>query len=56
MSDEDAGVEPALVDAGDLVLADLALLDHPVLARALRRVLADVNGSDDPLASFESSI
>lgn len=56
MSTEEPSDEPAMVYLGDLTMVDVAQLDHPILARALHRVLADMDRSDDLLARFESSI
>lgn len=45
-----------LIDLDGFVLADLAGVDDSALVHALRRVLADANGHDDPIAGFQSYI
>lgn len=59
MSDEATAIESDLVDLDGLSLADLAALeefDDDVLAHALRRILADVDGPEDPIAAFQAFI
>jgi FXSXX-COOH protein len=48
--------ETDLVDLDGLALGDLNGLDDSVLAHALRRVLADADGPEDPIAAFEAFI
>lgn len=52
MSDE----ETDLVDLDGLSLADIEQLDDSALAHALRRVLAEADGPEDPIAAFQSFI
>ncbi|MDQ3761339.1 MAG: FxSxx-COOH protein [Actinomycetota bacterium] len=48
--------ESDLFKLDGLVLADLEQLDDSALAHALRRVIADADEFDDPIALFESFI
>ena len=52
----DATAEPVLISAQEYTLADLARVEHPVLARALHRILTEVEGTDTPLAAFDNAI
>jgi len=52
MSDE----ETDLINLDGLVLADLDGLDDSALVHVLRRVLADSDRHDEPIAGFQSFI
>ena len=52
----DGTTEPILISVPELTLAELAQVEHPVLARVLRLVLADAEATDTPLAAFDNFI
>jgi FXSXX-COOH protein len=52
----DGTTEPALIAVQEYTLAELAQVEHPVLARALHRVLTEAEGTDSPLAAFDNYI
>jgi FXSXX-COOH protein len=52
MGDEESN----LFDLDGLVLADLEEFDDSALAHALRRVIADTDDRNDPIAIFQSLI
>jgi FXSXX-COOH protein len=56
MSDEETGIDSDLIDLDGVLLVDLNELDDSALAHALRRVLADADGSENPIAAFQSFI
>jgi FXSXX-COOH protein len=56
ISDDETDLETGLVDLGGLALGDLKELDDSAIAHALRRVLADADGPEDPIAAFEAFI
>lgn len=56
MSDDKTGIETKLIDLDRFALADLMELDDSALDHALRRVLADAEGEEDPIAGFQSFI
>lgn len=49
-------VEGALVDVAHLTLTDLRGLDDSALARALRRILDEVDRSQGAVAGWQSAI
>lgn len=52
----DGTTEPVLLSAREYTLTDLAQVEHPVLARALHRILTEVEGTDTPLAAFDNAL
>ncbi len=56
MSDKEAVIETNLVNLDGLLLTDIEEFDDSALAHALRRVLADADGPEDPIAGFQSFI
>lgn len=52
----DGTTEPILIAVPELTLAELAQVEHPVLARVLRLVLADAEATDTPIAAFDNFI
>jgi FXSXX-COOH protein len=57
MNDEEPSVmNSALIDLDGFVLADLEELDDSALGHALRRILADADGPEDPIAGFQAFI
>lgn len=54
MSDGETGTETGLADLDKLSLADLDQLDESALAQALRRVLSDAEGPENPIAAFQA--
>lgn len=56
MRDKETSMDTDLLDLDGILLADLKELDESVLAHALRRVLADADGPEDPIAAFQSYV
>ncbi len=56
MSDEKGSLETDLIDLDGISLADLEGFDDSVLVHALRRVLADSDDLQEPIASFQAFI
>ena len=52
----DGAPESILISVADYSLAELAQVEHPVLVRALHRVLADAEATDTPVAAFDNFI
>lgn len=56
MSNDETVMNSDLIDLDEFVLADLEEFDDSALAHALRRVLADADGLEDPIAAFQSFV
>ncbi|MGH8905186.1 MAG: FxSxx-COOH cyclophane-containing RiPP peptide [Egibacteraceae bacterium] len=56
MKDEETAVETDLLDLDEFVLADLEEFDDSALAHALRRVMEEADGPEDPIAGFQAFI
>lgn len=56
MRDKETGMDTDLIDLDGISLVDLEEFDESALAHALRRILADADEPEDPIAAFQSYV
>jgi FXSXX-COOH protein len=56
MDDVPPDIDTGLIDVTGVDLVEIELLDDSVLARALRRIIRQVDQADEPVAGFNSQV